>query len=83
MTQEQESAGPQPKLAGFDTPNNESILRLPQVKAQVGKSRATIYSDIKKGTFPKPILIGPRATGWLQSEIQSWIASRIAASRNK
>ena len=32
--------------------------------------------------FPKPIKLGPRASGWLESEINAWISERIAESRS-
>lgn len=57
------------------------ILRLPEVKTCSGLSRSTIYSRIAEGTFPKPVSLGGRAVGWLESEIRDWQAQRIAASR--
>jgi predicted DNA-binding transcriptional regulator AlpA len=34
------------------------LLRLPAVVDRVGLSRATIYREIKKGNFPRPLVIG-------------------------
>ncbi len=58
-----------------------TILRLPAVKASTGLSRSTIYLRVSEGTFPKPVSLGGRAVGWLEEEVQSWLAQRIAASR--
>jgi prophage regulatory protein len=58
-----------------------NILRLPAVKACTGLSRSTIYLLVSRGAFPESISLGPRAVGWLQSEIDEWIAQRIDASR--
>jgi prophage regulatory protein len=58
-----------------------TILRLPAVKASTGLSRSTIYLRVSQGTFPKPVSLGGRAVGWVEEEIQSWLAERIAASR--
>ncbi len=58
-----------------------SILRLPAVKASTGLSRSTIYLRISEGTFPKPVSLGGRAVGWLESEIQDWLVRQIEASR--
>ena len=58
-----------------------SILRRPQVEARTGLSRSTIYARIQDGTFPKPILLGSRAVGWLEHEIDDWLDQRIRASR--
>lgn len=58
-----------------------SILRLPAVKACTGLSRSTIYLRASEGTFPKPVNLGGRAVGWIDSEIQQWLEQRIQASR--
>jgi prophage regulatory protein len=57
------------------------ILRLPEVKHKTGQSRSTIYERIKQGTFPAPIQLGGRNVGWLESEIESWIATCITNTR--
>ena len=58
-----------------------AILRLPTVKACTGLSRSTIYLRVSKNTFPKPVSLGGRAVGWINSEIQQWLEQRIEASR--
>jgi prophage regulatory protein len=58
-----------------------AIIRLTQVKARTGRSRSSIYADVKAGKFPAPISIGARAVGWLDSEIDAWIADCVANSR--
>ncbi len=58
-----------------------TILRLPSVKVRTGLSRSTIYLRISNGTFPKPISLGARAVGWIDSEIQTWLEQQIEASR--
>lgn len=58
-----------------------SILRRPQVEARTGLSRSTIYASIKAGTFPAPISLGPKAVGWVDSDINNWIAIQIQKSR--
>ena len=58
-----------------------TILRLPAVKTRTGLSRTTIYLRVSQGTFPRPVSLGGRAVGWVEEEIQSWLAERITASR--
>lgn len=55
------------------------ILRLPAVMAMLGVSKPTIYLWIKRGAFPAPLKIGPKASGWLLSEIECWLADRATA----
>jgi prophage regulatory protein len=59
------------------------IIRLPDVIRQVKLGRSSLYSYIKLGTFPAPIKIGSRASGWLAHEVNAWVAERVAASRTK
>ncbi len=57
-----------------------SVLRLPDVMVKTGRSRAWIYAKISSGEFPAPIKLGAGATasGWVSSEVDSWIAEQIA-----
>jgi prophage regulatory protein len=59
----------------------EAILRLPDVKSKTGLSRSFIYLRMAQGEFPMPVRLGARAVGWIESEIDDWIARRIAQTR--
>ena len=54
------------------------ILRLRKLLARYDVSRSTIYKWMDEGTFPAPIKLGPRAVGWLESELDSFDRERIA-----
>jgi prophage regulatory protein len=54
------------------------ILRLPAVEAKSGLKRDSIYRLAKLGQFPKPIKISQWASGWVESEIEEYLAKRIA-----
>ena len=58
-----------------------TILRLPAVKSRTGLSRSTLYLRISQGQFPKPVNLGGRAVGWLDSEIDTWLSRQIEQSR--
>jgi len=60
---------------------SQVILRLPAVKARCGLARSTIYLRVSEGAFPKPVSLGSRAVGWLESEIDAWIKSQVERSR--
>jgi prophage regulatory protein len=61
----------------------DRFLRLPEVKDTVGLSRSTIYQHIEDGTFPKPISLGARAVGWLQSDIEKWVQNRVESGADE
>jgi prophage regulatory protein len=58
-----------------------AILRLPAVKARTGLSRSTIYLRVSEGRFPKPISLGGRAVGWVETEVDNWLQQQIETSR--
>ena len=54
------------------------VLRLPEVIAKVGLSRASIYRLQEAGEFPSSIRIGRSAVAWVEAEVDNWIDARIA-----
>jgi prophage regulatory protein len=58
---------------------DEVVVRMPEVMRRVGLSKSSIYAMVTAKSFPAPIPIGPRARGWLISEISSWLSQRVAA----
>ena len=58
-----------------------AFLRRKQVESRTGLSRSTIYHYIKDGLFPTPVPLGPRAVGWLESDVSEWIAGRVKVAR--
>ena len=55
------------------------LLRLPDVTIATGLKRSTVYDMIAAGRFPSPVPLTTTARAWLESEINEWIAERIAA----
>ena len=62
-------------------PNCDRIMRRPEVQLTTGLSRASQYRLIARRDFPPPIRLSANTVGWLRSEVEAWIASRVAASR--
>ena len=60
----------------------ERIIRLHEVKNRTGLSRSMIYLMMKEKRFPQAIRVaGTRCTGWVESEIDGWVADKIEAGR--
>ena len=59
----------------------QRILRLPEVIKTTGLGRSTIYARISENLFPEPVNLGARSVGWLSTEIQDWIQSRMRSGR--
>lgn len=58
---------------------HQTLLRMPDVLSRTGMSRSGIYNLVAVGKFPKPVKLGERAAAWIASEVDAWIAERIAA----
>ena len=55
------------------------IIRLRQVMEMTGLGRSTVYKYVSENWFPKPVPLGGRSVGWLESEVFEWMLSRVAA----
>jgi prophage regulatory protein len=56
----------------------QKVLRLAELQKRVPRSRSRIYEDMARGEFPRPVKLGPRSVGWLEHEIEAWLAARVA-----
>jgi prophage regulatory protein len=56
------------------------LIRLPETLAKTGLSRTRCYVLIAKGEFPQPVKLGlnARAIAFPETEVDAWIAERIA-----
>lgn len=59
------------------------FIRLEEVINKVGLSRSSIYRRIANEGFPKPILLGGRASGWIESEVDDWLMRCVRKSRGE
>ena len=57
------------------------LLRLPQVMQQTGLRKTTLYELQKEGSFPMRIQVTSNSVGWIEEEVNAWIAGRVAASK--
>lgn len=67
----------------FQSPTKfvDRLLSRQEVEQRTSLSRSTLYQQMSEGIFPKHIPLGLRRVGWLESEIDRWIADRIHAAR--
>lgn len=58
------------------------LIRMKEVIQKTGLSKSSIYDLIARDQLPKPVHLSPaggRSVAFVESEIDSWIAERIAA----
>lgn len=60
------------------TLTHDVLLNIHEVVARTGLSRATIDRMRKRGSFPRPTLIGERCLRWSANEIGLWIEEQLA-----
>jgi prophage regulatory protein len=59
------------------------LLRLPEVCKAVGLGRAMIYRLQSENRFPRAVKISERAVGWVEHEVQDWLARRLEQDRSR
>ena len=58
----------------------ETFIRRKALEAKLGLSCSTIYAMMAANKFPRPIKIGRCAVGWRNSDIQTWVRSKVDAA---
>ena len=58
------------------------FLRWGEVQGRTGLSRSTVWRLEKAERFPRRRWLSPNAVGWLESEVEAWIASRVSGARH-
>lgn len=58
-----------------------ALLRRKQVEAQTGLARSTIYKMMASREFPASVRITGKSVAWASSDVDAWIATRIAAGK--
>ena len=73
----------QPHNSARDDSAEQTIrmIRLPEVIARTGHSRSVIYEKIKHHEFPQSIALGERAVGFVEHEVNDYLARSIDSSR--
>jgi len=68
-----------------NTKMTTTILRAAEVRSRTGLSQSHIYYLQSKGVFPHSIKLSPygSAVGWLESEVEEWIQSRVSHRNQK
>lgn len=60
---------------------NVRLIRRKEVQAKTGLGASSIYAMMQQGTFPKAIHISERRVAWIESDVDKWIAERVATHR--
>lgn len=60
------------------TQEQDRILRWHELHAKVNLGRSTIWRMERDGLFPRRRQISPGCVGWVASEVDAWLQSRVA-----
>lgn len=69
-------------LRNYSSLPDEAFVRLPVVVLLDSSSPATIWRKAKKGTFPAPVKLGEKSTGWNVGALRRHYAALIAGSES-
>lgn len=59
------------------------FIRIKEVLSITSLSQSELYRRIKAGSFPAQVKLAPGHVVWVQSEVDSWVAERIAECRGE
>lgn len=59
------------------------LLRFAQVMSITGLRKTKIYELQANGDFPFRVQITAHSVGWVEEEIQAWLAKRVTARSNQ
>ena len=62
---------------------NKRLIRVKEVLAMVGISKAELYRRMKLGTCPRNVPLGEKVVGWDEDLIQEWVRARIAEGQKR
>jgi prophage regulatory protein len=54
------------------------FIKLKETMSLTGLSRSHLYALAQQDIFPKPVKLTRRSSAWVESEVLTWIESRIA-----
>ena len=57
------------------------LIRRTEVQDKTGLGASSIYAMMKQGKFPQCISLSERRVAWLESDIDQWIAERVASHK--
>jgi prophage regulatory protein len=65
-----------------DTTTNRRFLLGPAVRERAGGLHdSTLWRMEQRGEFPKRVKVSPGRVGWLESDVDAWIAKRLEGGR--
>jgi len=56
----------------------QRLIRRKEVQTKTGLGASSIYAMMKNGEFPQCLNLSERRVAWIESEVDQWIANRIA-----
>ncbi len=60
---------------------NNRLIRRTEVQNKTGLGASSIYAMMKQGKFPQCMNLSERRVAWVESDVDQWIAERVANHR--
>jgi prophage regulatory protein len=57
------------------------LIDVNELSHRTGKAKSTIWADVARGEFIKPIRVKRGVTRWLESDVDEWIINVVEADR--
>lgn len=63
----------------INSQHHQRLIRIREAIQKTGLSKSSIYDLMAQGRFPQTVRLGGRSVAFVESEVDAWIAERIAA----
>lgn len=57
-----------------------TFTRIKAVCEATGRSRSTVYADVQRGLFTRPVKLGERAVAWPKHEVEAVNRAKLAGA---
>lgn len=54
------------------------LLDRHETQRRTALSKSTMHDLMRRGLFPRPVVVGARKVAWAESEVDEWIRARLA-----
>ena len=60
----------------------DRLLTAKEVAQSLGCCSLTLYRNVQRGLFPRPVKVGPQRVRWRESEVNAWLDGLPRAGGN-
>lgn len=64
------------RVCEFDRLPDSALLTVADISTLAGRSRSSIWRDIRNRRLPEPVALSPHASRWRAADVRTYLAGR-------